>query len=494
MKKISIYILVLLLSVIVFILEFQDKNTIIPNYYYQVYLDDQVLGVIKSKDQLEEYIDNEGSSIKEQYDVDKVYAPNGLQIKRIITYSSDVDSVEEVYNKLKSLKPFTINGYQFTIRSNSEDIENKVIYTTSEKIFEKAINNTISTYVGKEEYNRYTTNSQAEITTTGTFISNVYVDEAIMVKNVKIPVTETIYNDVDTLSKYILFDTSEESATYTVKSGDTIQKIADSNKIGVEAFLISNSDLNSADNILYTGQVVSLAVPKPAITVIAEYTQVEDKESAFAVEEKQDSNMNIGDEEVIQQGEKGLDRVTSRVQRTNGEITYVKNKKSIILEPSTSQIVLVGTRYQSNIGSLKWWAWPTMPGYSISSRYEWRSTRFSGYSFHQGVDIFISYGTPIYAANNGTVVSVSYSPARASGGNGYGNYIIVNHNNGYYTLYAHMSSTARGIKAGSTVGRGQVIGYIGQTGDATGPHLHFETWVGVPWGSSSYHFNPLKLY
>lgn len=494
MKKISIYILVLLLSAVVFILEFQDKNTIIPNYYYQVYLDDEVLGVIKSKDELEKYIDNEGSSIKEQYNVDKVYAPNGLQIKRIITYSSNIDSVEEVYNKLKSLKPFTINGYQFTIKSNNEDVENKVIYTTSQEVFEKAINNTISTYVGKEEYDAYTSNSQPEISTTGTLISSVYVDEVIMVKNVKIPITEKIYNDIDTLSKYILFDTTEESATYTVKAGDTIQKIADSNKIGVEAFLISNSDLTSEDNILYTGQVVSLAVPKPAITVIAEYTQVEDKESAFAVEEKQDSTMNIGDEEIIQLGEKGLDRVTSLVQKTNGEITYVENTKSVILEPSTSQIILVGTRYQSNIGSLKWWAWPTMPGYSISSRYQWRSTRFSGYSFHQAIDIFISYGTPVYAANNGTVVSVSYSPARASGGNGYGNYIIINHNNGYYTLYAHMSSIARGIKAGSTVGRGQVIGYIGQTGDATGPHLHYETWVGAPWGSSSYHFNPLTLY
>ena len=69
MKKISMYILVFLLSLVVFIFGFQDKNSIEPNYLYQVYLDDEVLGVIESKDELEEYIDKECASIKEQYKV-----------------------------------------------------------------------------------------------------------------------------------------------------------------------------------------------------------------------------------------------------------------------------------------------------------------------------------------------------------------------------------------------------------------------------------------
>lgn len=494
MKKLSMYILVLLLSAAVFLLGFQDKNTMVPNYLYKVYLDDEVLGIIKSKKELENYIDAEGSHIKEQYNVDKVYAPNGLQIKKIITYSDEIDSVKDVYDKLKELKPFTISGYQFTIKSTDEDIKNKIIYTTSEEVFEKAISNTIATYVGKEEYESYLNESQEEIETTGSIISNVYINENIVMKSVKIPIIETIYTSTSELSKYILFETIEEGEKYTVKPGDTIPKIAHNNKIGVEAFLVSNPELTSEDNILYTGQEVSLAIPKPLVTVIAEYTQVEDKESEYKIEEKQDPTMNIGDEEIIQQGVKGLDRVTSRVQRKNGEITYVENKKNVILEPAINQIVLIGTKYQSSIGSLRWWAWPTISGYSISSPYGWRSSRFSGYGFHQAVDIFISYGTPVYAANNGTVTKRSYSPARVAGGNGYGNYIIINHNNGYSTLYAHMSATARGIKEGSIVGRGQIIGYIGQTGDATGPHLHFEAWVGTPWGSGSYHFNPLNLY
>lgn len=492
MKKVGVYALVLLLSLAIFLLGFQEKNIEEPNYLYQVYLDDEILGVIKSKNELDSYIDNEGSTIKKKYKVDKVYAPNGLQIKRIITYNKQIDSVKDVYEKLKKLKPFTINGYQFTIKR--EDSK-KIIYSTSKEIFKEALENTIETYVGKKEYESYKNNSQEEIKSTGIIIDDVYINENIMVKNIKIPVTETIYTNEEQLSKYILFGTTKELKKYTVKSGDTIQKIANANEIGVEAFLISNPELTSVDNILYSGQVVSLAIPKPAVTVISEYTQVEDKESEYLIEEKQDPTMNIGDEEILQKGEKGLDRVTSRMERTNGEITYFKNKKSIVLKPSINQIMLVGTKYQSSIGSLKWWAWPTLPGYSISSGYGYRTGPTTGkYSFHQAIDIFIGYGTPIYAANNGVVVNKSFSAARKNGGNGYGNYITINHNNGYYTQYAHMSNFARGIKIGSIVGRGQLIGYIGQTGDATGPHLHFETWVGIPWGSSSHHFNPLTLY
>lgn len=486
MKKIGMYFFVLLLSSVVFVLGFQEKNTLVPNYLYQVYLDDEVLGVIKSKSELENYIDNEGASIKEQYNVDKVYAPNGLQIKRIITYSNKVDSVEEVYKKLKDLKSFTIEGYQFTIKSEEEK---QIIYTTDKEFFEKAITNTIETYVGKEEYDNYLNGTQEEILTTGIVVDDVYIEEDIAVKNVKIPVTEEIYTNANDLSKYILFDTTEESQKYIVQEGDTIEKIAKQNKIGVEAFLISNSELTSKDNILYKGQEVSLAVPKPAVTVVAEYTQVEDKESEFSIEEKQDPTMNVGDEEIIQNGEKGLDRVTSRIEKTNGEISYVKNTKSVVLKPATNQIVLVGTRYQSNIGG-RWWAWPTQSAYYISSGYGGRTHPKTGvYDFHQAIDIYVGMWTQIYAANNGTVIKIGYD-------NSYGNHMIINHNNGYYTLYAHMASIARGIKVGSTVGRGQLIGYMGMTGVATGPHLHFEVWICPPWSVPSEYgtINPLRLY
>jgi LysM repeat protein len=85
------------------------------------------------------------------------------------------------------------------------------------------------------------------------------------------------------------------------------------------------------------------------------------------------------------------------------------------------------------------------------------------------VDIASPRGTPIYAAASGTVII-----ARSGGGwnGGYGNYVVITHENGTQTLYAHMSSVA--ASAGQSVSSGEIIGHVGRTGEATGPHLHFE--------------------
>ncbi len=89
---------------------------------------------------------------------------------------------------------------------------------------------------------------------------------------------------------------------------------------------------------------------------------------------------------------------------------------------------------------------------------------------HTGVDWAAPIGTPIFAAGNGTIISVGWD-------SGYGRRIEIQHANGYETTYNHMSGFARGMKAGLRVKQGQVIGYLGQTGLATGPHLHYEVLV-----------------
>jgi len=101
-------------------------------------------------------------------------------------------------------------------------------------------------------------------------------------------------------------------------------------------------------------------------------------------------------------------------------------------------------------------------------------TRFHpilGYSRpHTGVDWSAPIGTPIFAAGNGTILNAGWD-------SGYGRRIEIQHANGYITTYNHMSGFARGISAGTKVRQGQVIGYLGQSGLATGPHLHYEVLV-----------------
>lgn len=124
-----------------------------------------------------------------------------------------------------------------------------------------------------------------------------------------------------------------------------------------------------------------------------------------------------------------------------------------------------GQVYNSNDS----WAWPlgNISCY-ISSPYGNRSASISGWSFHGGMDISASgvYGKPIYASRAGTVIAAVW------GETGYGIYAVIDHGDGFSTVYGHCSSLC--VTTGQTVSKGQQIGNVGSTGNSTGPHLHFE--------------------
>ncbi|WP_216796415.1 M23 family metallopeptidase [Candidatus Vallotia tarda] len=117
----------------------------------------------------------------------------------------------------------------------------------------------------------------------------------------------------------------------------------------------------------------------------------------------------------------------------------------------------------------------------LSSRFGKRIHPISGhYSFHGGVDWAAPYGTPVWASGPGII---TFSGWR----HGYGKTVIIRHNQQYETIYAHLSRTPLKLKVGKKIMRGDVIGYVGKTGRATGPHLHYEVRY------QGHHINPLSI-
>jgi len=111
--------------------------------------------------------------------------------------------------------------------------------------------------------------------------------------------------------------------------------------------------------------------------------------------------------------------------------------------------------------------YPVTPKYNppVSSGFGWRKSPITGRSeHHDGIDIPANYKAPIWAANDGIVITAKYS-------GGYGNYVVIDHGGGRSTLYAHASSL--NVKVGDKVAKGDVIAYVGSTGWSTGNHLHF---------------------
>ena len=128
------------------------------------------------------------------------------------------------------------------------------------------------------------------------------------------------------------------------------------------------------------------------------------------------------------------------------------------------------------------WYWPLPGRTSLSSLFGGRIL-FGYYDNHTGTDIPAPAGTPIYAAHNGIVTTVNTNPYSSS----YGYYCTISHGGGYMTLYAHQCQVPI-VSVGQTVTKGQIIGYVGTTGNSTGNHLHFELRI------NGVRNNVLKLY
>ena len=178
-KKVIPLIFLMLISACIFLVGFLPKENHTPKVVYQVYLDGNKIGLINSKDELENYINNEQTAIKKKYNVDAVYVPNGLEIKKLITYNNRISSAKTIYEKIKDLDSFTIEGYTITIKN---DETKKEVYVLDKTIFDEAINKTIRAFVEPDAYQAYLDSNQTSITTTGFVIEDVAISEDIVIK------------------------------------------------------------------------------------------------------------------------------------------------------------------------------------------------------------------------------------------------------------------------------------------------------------------------
>ena len=485
-KTIFFVILALLLSSTVFLIGYNKVES--PKTIYKVYLDGKAIGLIDSKEELEAYINEGQNEIKEKYGVDKVYLPNNLDIEKETTYSNNINTVEEIYEKIKDIAPFTISGYEIKIKGVEEISDQGIettksvnLYVLDQDILVDAIETTIHAFIEEDEYEAYISDNQIQIEDIGSIIEDVYIQNDITIKKTNISVEEEIYTNVDDLSQYLLFGTLEEQEEYIVKTGDTIEEIAFNNKMSTNEFIVANPEITSADNLLYSGQKVNIGLIDPAFKVIEQDYVVEYQTVDYSVTYEYDKTLASGTERVKQEGKDGKAKVSYKVIKANGEIISTETRSIETIEEAQNKIIIKGTKVVSGVGVSVGgiWHWPTEKPYQITSTFGYRWGKL-----HAGVDIAGNYRSNIYASNNGVVVEAGYNSTN-------GNYVIINHNNGYYTSYCHMSSIL--VKKGDIVEMGQVVGYMGQTGYATGVHLHFSLSKGYPFRSGSTWLNPIKV-
>ncbi len=466
-----------------------------PQQLYRVYLKGESLGLIKSKDELEKYIDKEQNEIKKKYNVKKVYAPADLDIVKETTFDMGIKTTKEIYEEIKDMSPFTINGYEIKIKglntttADGRKIKGKTqkLYVLDKDIFTESIERTVKSFITEEDYKNYENDTQNPIDDVGKIIENIYIKNKITIKKDLISVDKKIYTTVDELSKYLLFGTVEDQVKYTIKAGDTIPDVAFNNKISTQEFLIANPDLQDENSLLSPGQEVTLGLLMPQFSVVEQDKVVFVEEKNYTTETQYDNDKYVGWSEVVQAGVKGENKVTQQILKVNGEITSRTNLSTEVIKAPINEIIVKGGKqsayygYGTALPTAGTWGWPATCS-SISSPFGWRWG-----ALHDGTDIAgCGYGSNIFAAASGVVVVSTKKPGYYPGGYGdNGEYIVIDHLNGYYTLYAHMCPGCRAVKEGDYVEKGQPIGGMGMTGAATGVHLHFGMWQGYPYMGGS---------
>ncbi|MBI2781141.1 MAG: M23 family metallopeptidase [Chloroflexi bacterium] len=279
------------------------------------------------------------------------------------------------------------------------------------------------------------------------------------------------YVDDGTLYKPVAVDTTVRSSSemlqhYKVKTGDTLTGIA--SRFGVSMMTLWWANSITSKDALRVGQDLII----PPVSGLIYTVQAGDTLEGLAVANKVDV------QDIVEVN--GLTDYNLIV----GQVLVLPGAKGapIPTPPPTKKPASSGTSGggagvapQYNGGA---WTWPVRGGGNYISQ-----------SFHYGhyaLDIAASYGTPVVAALAGTVVYAGW----ASTGCGY--QVILRNSSTIYTQYCHNSTVT--VSKGQTVARGQQIARIGQSGWATGPHVHFAVSIGYPRASGSYFVNPLKYY
>ncbi len=441
-KKLLLIPMLVLTTIIVVVLLVRSTKA------FEVLLDDKPIGIVESQAVFNTIVEDIKKGAENKYDTEmivsnkidykEVYLPDN---KRIIDVASET-SLSQVEESV------LLKGKVYAINVDGKDIALLKDKTSCEEVLEKVK----APYVEDA--------GDGVITS---FAENVNIIERVVVseKLNELQDPEAVYGSVT--------KENETIRKYVVQEGDTVSQIAE--KLGVSQKDIEKANPDLSIDRISIGQELSLAVPRYTINVKQSIVKEYEDIVPYGVEYEESAKLYKGNIEVKVEGVEGKKQVKAELISINGIPEETRILNEIITLAPKAAIVLQGTKPRPRTLAFGSFKWPSRGRITSGFGERW------GGEQHSGIDIAAPTGTPNKAADGGVVKFTGWS------GN-YGKLIIIDHENGYTTYYGHNNTIK--VKVGQRVARGEVIGTVGETGRATGPHLHFEVRKnGIP-------VNPLK--
>jgi len=424
--------------------------------FFHVYIQDEFIGTVADKKEVESFIQNKLSSMEEIYkDIDLEVGSEITYIPEQAFQFSPSKEAEEVLNQVESKLDIKANVSALVIDGE------EVAFVQDEASAKDVIDSLVLEHVSEEDLAQFEkrqadpNQSLPELKENQTRLLDVTLSKEVSFVETKVNPDEVLEaEDVVTLFKK---GTLEEKK-YEVKSGDVLGAIADAHDLTLKQLLSLNQELKE-DTVLRPGMELIVTYQKPLAVVEVKKEVYKTEKVPFEKEVVEDSSMPKGETKVKQEGSEGVNGVTYSVTEQNGQVVEKETLNTTILKEPVEEVIIKGTKVIPSRGTGSF-AWPTNGGY-VSSNMGYRWGRM-----HKGMDIARPSERSIKSVDNGVVVSTG------NRGDGYGNKVIIDHQNGYRTLYAHLDSIS--VQPGQTVPRGAKIGVMGSTGDSTGVHLHIE--------------------
>lgn len=244
---------------------------------------------------------------------------------------------------------------------------------------------------------------------------------------------------------------------HIIQPGDTFESI-------MRKYNMKRSDLIALNpgvdpDWIIDGRELLVNKTVPFLSIKQTQRITEKRSVPFEVKEIKDPNLYVGKKSIKVSGVAGSQVVVSDVSYINGEESGRKLINTTVIKKPIAEVIMVGSKPVPKKAATGTFRRPT-GACILSSNYGYRRS-----GFHTGVDFALAYGSPVYAADGGTVCFSGWK-------GGYGNLVIISHGNGLQTYYGHNSSLL--VSAGEKVAKGEKIARIGSTGNSTGPHCHFE--------------------
>lgn len=432
--------------------------------FYHVYVDGKAIGAIADDSQLDQLLIEKQKEYQQQYpDVLMVLHTEGITTKADRSFKPKVNS-EETLDKLDGMLKAYARGVELKVNGETVAIlkdqqSAKVAVEAAKRKFAPAAAEKDTTQ--KTALTKTSASASRKKNEEGSGLQSVAIKETLSLANTKTDPNKVL--DVEEAVK-VLTGAKEKPVVYTVKEGDTISSIAQRFGMKSTDVMALNPDLE--EKYVQIGAKLQVTKPEAPLTVRTVETMSVKQPSKPETIVRKSSELPLGKRKVVRPGRDGVKMVDYIVTKENGKIVSKQWTGQQVVQEALPEVVYKGTKAapkrktatkatMTSSGST--FAWP-VSGARITSSYGHRWGRS-----HQGIDMV--GGSSIKAAASGKVVFAGRQ-------NGYGNVVIVDHGNGYRTLYGHMSKIS--VRSGQSVGQGSKLGVMGNTGRSTGRHLHFE--------------------